>query len=250
MTGWIDDEYAKVDGTWKVKSRKSTTNSCVPVPGSAAHPKGAERRGTGSREAQHFVERFEPCQEPYLADPYPCVAEARAATPVFSSPDLDSWVVTRDHDLRQIFHTPTLFSAANTLAPLQPLRPAAGHLLAEGGFRPVPGLLTDNDPPGHTRVRRLTNVACTPRRVAAMESCVRELTARFVAARLTRGRADLGRELAWDLPAQVIFGGLGIPDEDVARVKAGAESRLRVRSALLPGGAGWPASRCAWGSRN
>jgi cytochrome P450 len=75
-------------------------------------------------------------------------------------------------------------------------------------------------------VRRLAHVAFTPRRVAAMESLVRELSIRFVEERLSTGRADLIRALAWDLPALVIFRVLGIPDEDVARVKAGAESRL------------------------
>jgi cytochrome P450 len=110
--------------------------------------------------------------------------------------------------------------------PLQPICPAAGHLLAEGGFRPVPRLLTDNDPPVHARVRRLTNAAFTPRRVAAIEPFVREIAARLLTERLTTGRADLVRELAWDLPAIVIFRVLGIPDEDVARVKAGAETRL------------------------
>ena len=124
-------------------------------------------------------ERFDPFHDPYLADPYPFFAEARSATPVFYSPDLDYWVVTRYHDIRPILQTPKVFSAANTLAPLQPICPAARHLLAEGGFRPVP-TLTDNDPPGHTRVRRLANVAFTPRRVAAMEPFVRGLTARFV----------------------------------------------------------------------
>lgn len=59
-----------------------------------------------------------------------------------------------------------------------------------------------------------------------MEPFVRELTTRFIKARLSSGRADLVRDLAWDLPALVIFRVLGIPDEDVARVKAGAESRL------------------------
>jgi cytochrome P450 len=76
----------------------------------------------------------------------PFFAEARAATPVFYSPDLEYWVVTRYHDMRQIFQTPQVFSAANTLAPLQPICPAAGHLLPEGGFRPVP-TLTNSDPP-------------------------------------------------------------------------------------------------------
>ena len=61
---------------------------------------------------------------------------ARAATPVFYSADLDYWVVTRDHDIEQIFQT-GMFSAANTVASLQPICPAAGRLLAEGGFRPV-----------------------------------------------------------------------------------------------------------------
>src|SRR4029077_6390268 len=126
--------------------------------------------------------------------------------------DLDYWVVTRYHDIRHIFQTPRLFSAVNTLAPLQPIFPAAGRLLAEGGFRPVP-TLTNSDPPGHSRVRRLTNVAFTPRRVAAMEPFVRELTGRFLQERLSSGRADLVRDLAWDLPALVIFRVLGIPDE-------------------------------------
>jgi cytochrome P450 len=49
---------------------------------------------------------------------------------------------------------------------------------------------------------------------------------RFVTERLSSGRADLVRDLAWELPALVIFRVLGIPDDDVARVKAGAESRL------------------------
>jgi cytochrome P450 len=178
-----------------------------------------------SPEASRLGERFDPFDNPYLADPYPFFAEANTATPVFYSPLLDYWVVTRYHDIRQVFQTPQLFSAANALAPIQPVCPAAEKILKEEGFRPVQ-TLTNNDPPAHTRVRRLANVAFTPRRVAAMETFIRELTVRFVTDRLANDRADLVRDLAWDLPALVIFRVLGIPDEDVARVKAGAESRL------------------------
>jgi uncharacterized protein (TIGR02246 family) len=31
MTGWYDDEYAKIDGEWKFKSRKITTDSFGPA---------------------------------------------------------------------------------------------------------------------------------------------------------------------------------------------------------------------------
>src|SRR5262245_25295634 len=124
------------------------------------HPGGAQMSGTEPSEAQRFAGGFDPFHDPYLADPYPFFAEARAATPVFYSPDLDYWVVTRYHDIRHIFQTPKLFSAVNTLEPLQPICPAAGRLLVEGGFRPIP-TLTNIDPPGHSRLRRLANLAFT-----------------------------------------------------------------------------------------
>jgi cytochrome P450 len=59
-----------------------------------------------------------------------------------------------------------------------------------------------------------------------MESFIRELATRFTRERFVNGRADLIRDLAWELPALVIFRVLGVPDDDVPRVKAGAESRL------------------------
>jgi cytochrome P450 len=105
---------------------------------------------TESPNAKRLGERFDPFHDPYLADPYPFFTEAQAATPVFYSPLLDYWVVTRYHDIRQVFQTPQLFSAVNALAPIQPICPAAGHLLTEGGFRPVQ-TLTNNDLPAHTR---------------------------------------------------------------------------------------------------
>lgn len=179
----------------------------------------------GSVDTKALSEHFDPFHDPYLSDPYPFFAQAREATPVFYSPDLNYWVVTRYHDIRSLLQTPKLFSAANALDPLQPVCPHAGQVLREGGFRPIP-TLTNTDPPAHTRARRLANVAFTPRRVAAMESFVRELTVQFIEERLSNGRADLVRDLGWELPALVIFRVLGVPNEDVARIKAGSESRL------------------------
>jgi cytochrome P450 len=180
-----------------------------------------------SDSAQHreLAERFDPFRGPYVAEPYPYFAEARAATPIFYSTRLNYWVVTRYHDIRQIFETPKLFSASNALSPLKPVCPAAERILADGDFGLVP-TLTNVDPPAHTRVRRLANIAFKPRRVAAMEPFIRQLVVKFSEQRFSKGRTDLIRDFAWELPALVIFKVLGVPDEDVARVKAGAESRI------------------------
>jgi cytochrome P450 len=170
-------------------------------------------------------ERFDPFAESYLANLYEFFCEARAVTPVFYSTKLKYWVVTRYRDIRQIFENPVLFSASNALSPLKQPCAAAEQILANGNFRPKP-TLTNVDPPAHTRVRRLANIAFKPRRVAAMEPFIRDLVVKFSAQLVARGRADLIRDLAWELPALVIFKILGVPDDDVPRVKAGAESRL------------------------
>ena len=73
-----------------------------------------------SKTVERFAERFDPFRDPYLADPYEFFAQARAATAAFFSPRINYWVVTRYKDIRQIFDSPKLFSAANALSPIQP----------------------------------------------------------------------------------------------------------------------------------
>ena len=168
---------------------------------------------------------FDAFSPEYLADPYPELAAARDHAPAFFCPDLRHWVVTRHADIRRIFRSPAEFSAVNANAPLCQPCPRAAQALAEGGFRAVP-TLANVDPPAHTRVRRMANAAFTPRRVAAMEPFIRALVVRFCAERLRDGRADLVRDLAWELPALVLFRILGVPDADVPRIKGGSWSRI------------------------
>jgi cytochrome P450 len=61
-----------------------------------------------------------------------------------------------------------------------------------------------------------------------MEPFVRALVNRFLDERFSARSADLVRDLAWELPALVVFRILGIPDTDVPVVKAGGEFRLAL----------------------
>jgi cytochrome P450 len=172
-----------------------------------------------------FGADFDPLSEAYLADPYPFLTAAREAAPAFYCEAIDHWIVTRYHDIRHIFRTPALFSAANANSPLRPPCPMAAKALEEGGFRAVP-TLSNVDPPAHTRVRKLANIAFTSKRVAEMEGFVRDLVTRFCTERLRAGCADIVRDLAWELPALVLFRILGVPDDEVPRVKTGSWNRI------------------------
>lgn len=168
---------------------------------------------------------FDPFSSAFLSDPYPWFARYRAEAPVFYSPALDYWVLARYEDVRTAFRDTAAYSAANALSPIQPPCPRAAAALRDGGFRSVP-TLTNTDPPVHTRARRIANAAFTPRLVARMEPFVRELAVQMIEERLQGGRADFVRALSWELPALVIFKVLGVPDEDVPRVKEGSSNRL------------------------
>ena len=169
---------------------------------------------------------FDPFTATALADPYPDFARFVERQPVFWSNEIGSWVVSRYADVKQVLRRHDVFSAANALAPITPLCPAAGRALADGGFRSIP-TLTNVDPPAHTRTRRITQTAFSPRRAAALEPFVRDLVRRFIDERLHDGRAEIVSALTWELPALVVFEILGVPAADVAVVKQGAANRLQ-----------------------
>jgi cytochrome P450 len=178
-----------------------------------------------SAEAIKIGSQFDPLGDDYLADPYPFMAEARDAAPVFYSQKLDHWIVTRYPLIRQVFLNPQIFSAANANAPLRPACPAAVKALEEGGFRAVP-TLANVDPPAHTRVRRMANGAFTPARVSAMEDFIRDLVVRYCDERFRDEHADIVRDLAWELPVRVLFKILGIDEDRVAEIKEGSFNRI------------------------
>lgn len=168
-----------------------------------------------------------------LNDPFAFYARARADAPIFYSPEIDYWVVTRYDDIRDIFRDPATFSSENTQAPYRQRPAEVQQILDEGGFSVVTGL-SGRQPPEHTRLRGFIKKAFTPRRIASLEPEIRAIATRMIDSFADRGHADLVAELARDLPALVIFRMLGIPDADVPKVKEWAQSRVYMNFGDAP----------------
>ena len=164
---------------------------------------------------------------PYdIADPFPFYARARAEAPVFFSDELGYYVVSRYEDIQAIFKDPATFSSENTQTPFKPRPPEVQAVFDEAGVSHASGL-SGRQPPDHTRLRGFIKKAFTPRRIAALEPQVRALTVEAIDAfAARRPRRPGGR--AGPRPARryVIFRLLGVPDEDVPRVKEWAISRV------------------------
>jgi cytochrome P450 len=183
-----------------------------------------EATGQSANAPFEVTDRFNPFSADYLADPYPILSDVREAASVFYSADLDHWVVTRYSEVRQVLRTSANFSAVNALEPLTKLCPRAMAVLKDGQYAATPAL-TNLDPPGHARQRRLVNAAFTPKRIEGLEPFIRDVAARFCDERFHDGRADMIRDLAWALPVLVLFRILGLPESDLVRVKEGARYR-------------------------
>ncbi len=167
------------------------------------------------------------------AEPFAFYARAREQAPIFYSPEIDYWVVTRYEDIREIFRDPATYSSENTQAPFKQRPAKVQKILDDGGFANVSGL-SGRQPPDHTRLRGFIKKAFTPRRVASLEPDIRAIATLMIDRFADRGHADLVTELAHELPALVIFRMLGIPDADVPQVKEWAQSRVYMNFGDLP----------------
>ncbi|MZE80476.1 cytochrome P450 family protein [Streptomyces xinghaiensis] len=151
----------------------------------------------------------------FADDPYPAYAWLREHSPVHRTTlpsGVEAWLVTRYADARQ-----ALADGRLSKNPAHHSGPA--HAKGKTGIPGERGAdlmthLLNIDPPDHTRLRRLVSKAFTPRRVAAFEPRVRELTDRLIDGFAARGEADLIHEFAFPLPIYAICDLLGVPRED------------------------------------
>ncbi len=160
-----------------------------------------------------------------LTDPFPFYKKAREEEPIFYSEELGYWVVTRFQDIKEIFGNWKVFASENAQQPLKPILPKAKALMEEQGMVGLSGL-SGRIPPDHTRIRRVASMAFNLSRIKKLEPRIRALAIEMIEKIKPQGEAEIVRELAYELPAYVIFMLLGVPNEDVMQVKSWAESRL------------------------
>jgi len=169
---------------------------------------------------------LDPLAEDVLADPYPFLAQIREDAPVVYCPAIDMWIVTRHADVEEVFLDPQRFSAAIAQAPLMPLCDEAMAILkADFGIQPV---MSNFDPPGHSRIRRPLARAFSTRRMRLLEPVIEQRCTEILDSFAAKGSADLARELCYPLPALTIFTMIGFPDEDADQIKAWCADKLVV----------------------
>jgi cytochrome P450 len=175
---------------------------------------------------------YMPFAGPDLEDPYAYHAYLRREAPVSYHASLGMWVVARHEDICAVLRDPARFSSTIMGSITTELSPEARAILAEG--YPVGKSLLNLDPPSHTKLRRLMNHGFTQSRIALLEPRIRAVTRELVDAFIGDGRADLVEQFAYPLPVLVILGMVGVPREDMARIKQWSDDMFSLFFTKVP----------------
>jgi cytochrome P450 len=162
---------------------------------------------------------FDPFGDGYQQDPPDYVRWAREREPVFYSPKLGYWVVTRYDDIKAVFRDNHTFSPSIALEKITPTGPEANAVLASYGYA-MNRTLVNEDEPAHMPRRRALMDPFTPEALKRHEPMVRRLTRDYVDRFIDDGRADLVDQMLWEVPLTVALHFLGVPEEDMDRLRA------------------------------
>lgn len=168
----------------------------------------------------------------FYANPYPVYAWLRAHEPVRRMPD-GTYFLSRHADLVQVYRDAQTFSSDKKVE----FGPKYNHAPFGSDAAPAPLFehhttsLVFNDPPLHTRVRRLIMGALTRRAIADMEPDLVALVDRLLDAIQAKGTGDLIEDFASAIPVEIIGNLLGVPHADRGPLR---DWSLAILGALEP----------------
>ena len=142
----------------------------------------------------------------FYVNPYPTYRALRERTPVKRMPN-GSYFLTRYDDLVTAYKNTKAFSSDKK----KEFAPKYGSSLL---YEHHTTSLVFNDPPIHTRVRRLIMGALSPRAIAEMEGDLIRLVDFLLDRISTKGEFDLINDFAAAIPIEVIGNLLGVPHEE------------------------------------
>ena len=159
----------------------------------------------------------------FLEDPYPAYRALREHDPVHRMPD-GSFFLSRYDDCAAVYRDPHTWSSDKTVD----FRPSMG----DGAlYEHHTTSLVFNDPPYHSRVRRLLAPAFTPRALAALQPRIEALVDRLLERAAARGGMDLIADFAAAVPIQLVGDMLGVPEAERGPLR---DWSLAILSGLEP----------------
>lgn len=148
----------------------------------------------------------------YFQDPYPTLQGFVEEHPVFWSEKASAWIVSQFDLVEKGLSSEDLNASQRMLA-------ASSHFCDEERSRystileTLSNWIVFQDPPGHTRLRKLVNKSFTPRTIAALEPRIVKIVDDLLDQAMKNEIVDIAKDFTFKLPSAVMCELLGIPVE-------------------------------------
>lgn len=153
------------------------------------------------------------------ADPYPVYRRLREEAPLYYNDTHDFYALSRFEDVEKgLLDAQTYISGKGAVLEV-----------IKADIEIPPGVIIFEDPPTHTLHRRLLSRAFTPRRVAELETKIREFCAHSLDPLVGTDTMDFIADLGAQMPMRVIGLLLGIPEGDQEAVRDHVDASLRTK---------------------
>ncbi len=175
--------------------------------------------------------RFDPADPGLIRDPYPVYSRLRA-DPGLHWAAGGYWVASRYADVREVLSNPQ-FGQGEFVRNIQMFYPPGFDVLGQSAYRWLSEVFVMQDPPHHTRLRKLVTHALTPKRIADMQPRIEAITRQLLDNVKPRRRMEVLSEFAYQLPTLVMCDMLGVEEEERTPQRMAALTRAVADSFLV-----------------
>ncbi len=195
----------------------------------ASETGSVESEGGRQRRSFALTPDLDFLTEDILRDPYPLYEQLQQEQPVFWSQQMDAWVITKHADVSDALLKPELFSSERVEKilygyverilrgkPMAALLRPALRGLALLKMRLFVGMakrfMWQQDPPSHTRLRKLMHQGFTSAMVSRLRPLIQQEVHTLLDKVCETGRMDFMADFAVPLPAVVVAHIFGVPE--------------------------------------
>src|SRR5262249_39580144 len=151
-------------------------------------------------------------------DPYPTYHQLQENDPVHWSNIINSWVLTRYADVLSVLRDPSMSAERITPSTEEYANLPSPNYSSISRLLSMWALFAD--PPRHTRLRNLFNKAFTQSAIDRMRPFIQSVVEDLLDNVRESAKMELIRDLAYPLPAIVIAEMIGVPREDIYKIKS------------------------------
>jgi cytochrome P450 len=183
--------------------------------------------------------QFDPGDPDLIRNPYPYYAHLREQ-PGLHKATAEYFVASRYAEVRDVITNHAAFGQGNFVRNIQLYYGPGFDPMTHSSYRWLSEVFVMQDPPAHTRLRKLVSFALTPKRVAAMQPRIQQIVDGLIDGMVKRGESELLWDFAYQLPTLVMCDMLGLegdersPESLAKLTRAVAESFIVFETRALP----------------